>query len=32
MYFGEEIISYFHPSINQRMAWVEEKYGKNKTN
>jgi Zn-dependent protease with chaperone function len=24
MYFGDEILSYFHPSINQRIAWVEE--------
>jgi len=32
MYFGEEIISYFHPSINQRIAWIEEKYGANEAN
>jgi len=32
MYFGEEIISYFHPSINQRIAWIEGKYGADEAN
>ncbi|MCK4454609.1 hypothetical protein KAU51_04705 [Candidatus Parcubacteria bacterium] len=32
MYFGEEILSYFHPSINQRIAWIQEKYGTHETN
>jgi len=32
IYFGEEIQSYFHPSINQRIIWAKEEYGTNKTN
>jgi Zn-dependent protease with chaperone function len=32
MYFGEEILSYFHPSISQRIAWVKEHYGTNEAN
>lgn len=32
LYFSNEIISYFHPSIDQRIAWVEEKYGAIETN
>lgn len=32
MYFGEEILSYFHPSISQRVAWIEETYRTNEAN
>lgn len=32
MYFGEEILSYFHPSIDQRIAWIQEKYGTEEAN
>jgi len=32
IYFGEEIQSYFHPSVNQRIAWTQEKYDANGTN
>lgn len=32
MYFGDVILSYFHPSTNQRISWIEEKYGTNETN
>ena len=32
LYFGEEIISYFHPSISQRKAWAGENYGTTETN
>ena len=31
MYFGTEILSYFHPSNSQRISWVEGKYGTNET-
>ena len=30
IYFGEEIQSYFHPSISQRIAWAQEKHGTSK--
>jgi len=32
IYFGEEIQSYFHPSNDQRINWVKEKYSTNETN
>jgi hypothetical protein len=32
MYFGNVILSYFHPSNEQRISWAEEKYGTSETN
>lgn len=32
IYFGEEIQSYFHPSISQRIDWVKDKYGADEAN
>lgn len=32
IYFGEEIQSYFHPSISQRIDWVKEKYSADEAN